>query len=70
MTASLSTGLASAPSAPIVESHGLSSNEAPGDGRSAQTGRPSPFTRLGAWAATHFRRVLIAWLLVTLVFGL
>jgi RND superfamily putative drug exporter len=32
-------------------------------------GRPSPFTRLGAWAATHFRRVLIAWLLVLLVFG-
>ena len=29
----------------------------------------SPFARLGAWAATHFRRVLIAWLLVLLVFG-
>ena len=31
--------------------------------------RSSPFARLGAWAATHFRRVLIAWLLVLLVFG-
>ena len=33
-------------------------------------GRPSPFARLGRWAATHFRRVLIAWLLVLLVFGI
>jgi RND superfamily putative drug exporter len=32
--------------------------------------RPSPFARLGRWAATHFRRVLIAWLLVVLVFGI
>jgi RND superfamily putative drug exporter len=31
--------------------------------------RPSPFARLGAWAATHFRRILIAWLLVLGVFG-
>jgi RND superfamily putative drug exporter len=31
---------------------------------------PSPFARLGAWAATHFRRILIAWLLVLLVFGI
>jgi RND superfamily putative drug exporter len=29
----------------------------------------SPFARLGRWAATHFRRVLIAWLLVLMVFG-
>ncbi len=28
-----------------------------------------PFARLGSWAATHFRRVLIAWLLVLLGFG-
>ncbi len=41
----------------------------PGDGASAQVTRPSPFARLGAWAATHFRRVLVAWLLVLLVFG-
>ncbi len=66
MTASLSTGLESPPSTPDVESHDLS---APGDGRSTQVGRPSRFARLGTWAATHFRRVLIAWLLVVLVFG-
>src|SRR5665213_828238 len=69
MTASQRTGLESAPSVPEVESHDLSSNGAPGDGRSAQAGHPRPFARLGAWAATHFRRVLIAWLLVLLVFG-
>ncbi|HVA08042.1 MAG TPA: MMPL family transporter [Acidimicrobiales bacterium] len=33
-------------------------------------GRPSRFARLGRWAATHFRRVLIAWLLVLVVFGI
>ena len=33
-------------------------------------GRPGPFARLGAWAATHFRRVLIGWVLVVLVFGI
>ncbi len=32
--------------------------------------RPGPFARLGAWAATHFRRILIAWLLVVAVFGI
>ena len=32
--------------------------------------RPGSFARLGSWAATHFRRVLIAWLLVLLVFGI
>jgi RND superfamily putative drug exporter len=31
---------------------------------------PSPFARLGAWTATHFRRILIAWLLILLVFGI
>ena len=30
---------------------------------------PGPFARLGRWAATHFRHVLIAWLLVLLGFG-
>jgi RND superfamily putative drug exporter len=35
----------------------------------AGSGRRSPFARLGTWAATHFRTVLIAWLLVLLVFG-
>jgi RND superfamily putative drug exporter len=69
MTASPSTGLDSAPSAPQAESQDLLTEGAPGDGRSAQRGRPGPFARLGTWAATHFRRVLIAWLLVVLVFG-
>ena len=41
-----------------------------GDDNPVSSGRPGPFTRLGAWAATHFRRVLIAWLLVVLVFGI
>ena len=31
---------------------------------------PVRFTRLGAWAAGHFRRVLIGWVLVVLVFGI
>jgi RND superfamily putative drug exporter len=39
-----------------------------GDDSGAQA-HPGPFARLGAWAATHFRRVLIAWVLVLLVFG-
>ena len=69
MTASPSTGLESPPSTPEVESHDLPSDAAPGAGRSARAGHPSPFARLGTWAATHFRRVLIAWLLVLLVFG-
>lgn len=33
-------------------------------------GHRSPFARLGAWCATHFRRVLVAWLLVLVVFGI
>ena len=32
--------------------------------------RPRPFARLGAWSATHFRRVLIVWLLVIAAFGI
>ena len=63
MTASPSTGLESPPAAPEVDSPD------PGDGRPGKARHPSPFTRLGTWAATHFRRVLIAWLLVVVVFG-
>lgn len=69
MTASLSTGLESPPPTPEVESHDLPLHGAPGHGRSAQAGHPRLFARLGTWAATHFRRVLVAWLLVLLVFG-
>ena len=63
MTASTSTGLESPPAAPEAESHDL------GGGPTEAAGHPSPFARLGTWAATHFRRVLIAWLLVVAVFG-
>jgi RND superfamily putative drug exporter len=38
-------------------------------GDSGHPERLSPFARLGAWAATHFRRVLVLWLLVLVVFG-
>ena len=63
MTASPSTGLESPPATPEVEGHD------PGGGRPEAAGHPSPFARLGTWAATHFRRVLVAWLLVVVVFG-
>ncbi len=33
------------------------------------TGHLGTFARLGTWAATHLRRVLVAWLLVLVVFG-
>jgi RND superfamily putative drug exporter len=36
----------------------------------ATSGQSTPFARLGAWTATHFRRILIAWLLILLVFGI
>ena len=41
-----------------------------GDNNAVRASRPGPFARLGRWAATHFRRVLIAWLLVLLGFGI
>jgi len=40
------------------------------DDRTVHRSGSGPFARLGRWAATHFRRVLIAWLLVLLVFGI
>jgi RND superfamily putative drug exporter len=39
------------------------------NGHHAPEGHPGPFARLGAWTATHFRRILIAWLLILVVFG-
>jgi RND superfamily putative drug exporter len=39
------------------------------DDRQTLKTHASPFARLGAWTATHFRRVLIGWLLVLVVFG-
>ncbi|MGO9856300.1 MAG: MMPL family transporter [Acidimicrobiales bacterium] len=41
-----------------------------GDDEAVLGSHPGSFARLGRWAATHFRRVLIAWLLVLLVFGI
>ncbi len=40
-----------------------------GDADLLRMSRRGPFARLGGWAATHFRRVVIAWVLVLLVFG-
>jgi RND superfamily putative drug exporter len=36
----------------------------------ASDGRDHPFARLGAWAATHVRRVVLGWVLVVVVFGI
>ncbi len=41
-----------------------------GSDQALDASRPRLFARLGAWAATHFRRILIAWVLVLLVFGI
>ena len=38
-------------------------------GRETPKAHASPFARLGVWTATHFRRVLVGWLLVLVVFG-
>ena len=67
MTASTSTGLGVEPVVPSPESLAV---EHDGSGSKLTNGdRPRPFARLGAWAATHFRRVLVAWLLVIVAFG-
>jgi RND superfamily putative drug exporter len=63
MTATRGTEVVVDPPAGLVDSEGGGDGAVPGS-------RPSPFARLGAWAATHFRRVLIAWLLVLFVFGI
>jgi RND superfamily putative drug exporter len=68
MTASTSTGLGAqrvvpSPVPPPLVEHGRTRSE-PTDGD-----RPRPFARLGAWAATHFRRVLVVWLFVVAAFG-
>ncbi len=38
-------------------------------GRETPKAHASPFARLGVWTATHFRPVLVGWLLVLVVFG-
>jgi len=55
--------VALSPEAPAVIEHSDARSE------SADEDRPRPFARLGAWAATHFRRVLAVWLLVIAAFG-
>ena len=67
MTASTSTELGTErvgtyPESPTGEHDQSGSELTEGD-------RPRPFSRLGAWAATHFRRVLVAWLLIIVAFG-
>ncbi len=67
MTAFTRTGLGvtpavSSPETPAGEHDRSGSEVTKGD-------RPRPFARLGAWAATHFRRVLVAWLLIIVAFG-
>ncbi len=67
MTASTSTGLDVEPAASSQESPSV---EHDGSGyEPSNRDRPRPFARLGAWAATHFRRVVVAWLLVIAAFG-
>ncbi len=38
-------------------------------GGRVDSGHAGPFARLGTWCATHFRRVVLAWVVVVLVFG-
>ena len=73
MTATRGTGLESPPvpagtDDAVDPPTGSVDGVAGGDGVIHES-RPSPFARLGAWAATHFRRILIAWLLVLAFFG-
>jgi len=66
MTATQGTGLAASRASAADDS------PAPAGGSpdaAHRADRPGPFARLGSWAATHFRRVLIGWILVLLVFG-
>ena len=49
--------------------HGIADSDG-GDQAAVRTSDRGPFARLGEWAATHFRRVLIGWILVVLVFGI
>ncbi len=70
MTATQGTGLT--PSRAPADTGAGDTSTSAGHSAAHATGtasRPSPFARLGRWAATHFRKVLIAWVLVLLVFG-
>ena len=41
-----------------------------GGDRAVPASHRGMFARLGTWAATHFRRVLVGWILVVVVFGI
>jgi putative drug exporter of the RND superfamily len=73
MTATRGTGLQPAHDVPGASADaGRTASDGSGrDGTdgNAHDGGPGPFARLGRWAATHFRQVLIAWILILLVFG-
>ena len=70
MTATPGTDLDSSPTPAIVKSSDPTVESQDRDRADRiRSVRRSPFARLGTWAATHFRTVLIAWLLVLLVFG-
>ena len=72
MTATRGTGLDSPPvsvGTDVEDQAARLRDSIRGADATVHANRPSPFARLGRWAATHFRRVLIAWLLVLLVFG-
>ena len=49
-----------------TDTSGLSSTK---EGHESARHRPGPFARLGTWAATHFRHVLIGWAVVLVLFG-
>ncbi len=73
MTATRGTGLESPDATAgisVVERPAGMRDGVRGDDDSVRVSHPGPFARLSGWAATHFRRVLIAWLLVLLVFGI
>lgn len=69
MTATPGTHL-DAPQAPATEGSNPGGQFQRHDrGGRVDSGHASPFGRLGAWAATHFRRVLLAWAVVLMVLG-
>jgi len=72
MTARPATGL----DAPEASARAVGSDPSAESAKGAQeiggtdhASHTSRFARLGTWTATHFRRILIAWLLVLMIFG-
>jgi len=69
MTSTRGSELTAPPPSKALLDAAASAGSASAAGDADHAGHPSPFARLGAWAASHFRRVLVAWLLVLMVFG-